>query len=173
VTSHDLIALSAVAETWGWLLGASILAVALVIRLRAGRDAHATPSLDAPLSPRAERWLLALIVGVAAFVRVVGWDSDATPPYWFTEVATLYVEPILREHRFLPTWLETFGRIEVAEPHDSAFVLPVHAALQSILGPRFGSPSCPAQSSAFSPCRSPGRSAAGFALLHSGWRSRR
>jgi hypothetical protein len=140
VTTQDHIALSAVAETWGWLLGAPALALALVTRVRAGRDARALPSLDAPLSPGAERWLLALVVAVGAFVRVVAWDSDATPPYWFTEVATLYVEPILREHRFLPTWLDTLHRIEVAEPHDSAFVLPVHAALQALLGPRFGIP---------------------------------
>ena len=73
-------------------------------------------------------------------MRVVAWDSDATPPFWFSEIATLYVHPILQNHEFLPTWLETFRRIEVWEPHDSAFVLPIHAALQALLGPRFGIP---------------------------------
>jgi hypothetical protein len=140
VTSEGLVALTEVVEPWLRVLAAIAFVALLIDWSRRGRHAAAQPAFDAPLPARTELAILALVVGIGTLVRTIAWDSDATPVFWFSETATLYVDRILREGRFSAAWLRSLGLVEVAEPHDSAFVLPVHAGLQTLLGPRFGVP---------------------------------
>jgi hypothetical protein len=82
--------------------------------------------------------------------------------------------PILREHRFLPTLARDLRpdrgrgapRLRVRTARTRRAAIDSRAALSD-------PPPVRRSLRPFSPCRSPGRSAAGFALLHSGWRSRR
>ncbi len=141
MTAGALLALSAPVEPWLWMAGGGALVVtsaALVLGFRRGPVDH-TP-LDAPFSLRAERRLLALILLVALAIRTVGWDDAVTPAFWFSQVPTLDVDWMLRTGSFWSTWKARFGITQVGWAHESAFVLPVLAALQKLLGPRFGVP---------------------------------
>jgi hypothetical protein len=140
MTGQDLIALSVVVEPWlraGAIAGFLVLLADWFFRRQQMRT---EPALDAPLSPHQERRLLLLVVGIGTLLRFVDWDGDATPPFWWAETSTLYVDRILREGTFSSAWLRTFRLTQVADPHQSAFVLPVHAGLQALMGPRFGLP---------------------------------
>src|SRR5258705_13524786 len=104
MTSTDLIELSAVVEPWLRAAAAAGLVVVLADRVLTGREAPAKPGLDAPLPMRTERRLVALIVGVATVVRVIGWDSAVTPVFWFAQASTLYVDRILTSGNFWAAW---------------------------------------------------------------------
>ena len=96
-TGERWLALAAAVEPW---LAVGLVAVMVAVgagALGAGRPGRAGPSLDAPILPRTERMLLALLLVLAVVLRVVGWQSALTPAWWFSEVAVLPVDRMLRD----------------------------------------------------------------------------
>ena len=140
MTSGALIHGSAVLEPWIARLVAAMLVVVGIDWLLAGRRALPAPSLDAPMDSRTERRLLALVLLLAIVLRLVGWDSEATPVFWFSEISTLHVDYWLRIGALWDMWLRELRATQVVGAHDSAIVLPVITALQLLVGPRFGLP---------------------------------
>jgi hypothetical protein len=136
MTSDAIIAFSAT-RTWIALgVGAALAALALrTYRRRAPVARRSTPR-----SRRTERLILALVIGVALAGRVVGWDDALTPPFWFSQVPTLHVAGMLDDGSLRTTWTRLFATTQVGWAHESAVLLPLLAALQSWLGPRFGIP---------------------------------
>jgi hypothetical protein len=137
-TGQAWLALAATAEPWIALVLALVVAVAGIDALRAGRGRRARPSLDAAIPRRTERWLLAALLVLATVVRVVGWQSALTPAWWFSEVAVLPVDEMLRGGTFWTTWHRQLLATKIDVAYEATAVLPVLAGLQGLLGPRFG-----------------------------------
>src|SRR5262245_49354524 len=123
MTSADLIELSAVVEPWLRAVAASGVAVLVADRLLSGRPTPRLPGLDAPMPARVERRVLAAVIGLAAFVRLVGWDSGVTPVFWFAQMSTLYVDRILRTDGLWPTCRRLLATTQVTGTHDSPILL--------------------------------------------------
>ncbi len=141
MTSGDLIALSATLERWLTpAAGAGLMVLAAHALLGARPRQDDSSRLDAPLAPRTEYLMLAGILVVATLVRVVGWDGDATPAFWFSEAPTLHVGRMLEQHTAWSTIVRQLGATQAPAAHDSAILLPVLIGLQSRLGARFGLP---------------------------------
>ena len=141
MTSDTIIAISAAAEPWivAGALGTAIVLAARTVLTRRSR-AVAAGTLDAPIDRRTEGIVLVCIVAVAFATRVVGWDDALTPVFWFSQVPTLYVDRILHEGSFWTSLAHDFRATQVGWAHESVVLLPVLAALQRWLGPRFGVP---------------------------------
>jgi hypothetical protein len=140
MSSGTLIDLSTTLEPWATVGAGAALVVLVAHHLFGGRGPVPVPSLDAPLSGRTERMCLVAVLVVAAGVRLVGWDSALTPVFWFSEISTLYLDQWLRHGGLWEVWQGRLHAMQVLVPHDSAIVLPVLAALQTIVGVRFGLP---------------------------------
>lgn len=140
MTSAYLIHLTAAVEPWLRAIAVSGTVVLVADRLLAGRPLPRPPRLDAPMAARDERWILGIVVGLAVLVRLVGWDSGVTPVFWFSQMSTLYVDRILHTGGLWARCRELLATTQVLGTHDSPILLPVHAGLQVLLGPRFGVP---------------------------------
>jgi hypothetical protein len=140
MTVSALLAATAALEPWITLGTAAMIVVLLADRLVGGGGTGRPASLDAPLRARTERRLLVLILVVAAATRLLWWDSAVTPVFWFSEIATLYVDRWLHDGSLWPVWVRQLYATQIVGPHDSSIVLPVLAALQAMLGVRFGLP---------------------------------
>ncbi len=140
MTSGALIHASAVLEPWVATIAVASLVVLVADWLRAGRRGGPAPSLDAAMSYRTERRLLMLIVVVAMLLRLVGWDWATTPLFWFCEISTLHIDHEMRDGTLWANWIRELHETQVIGPHDSAIMLPVIAAFQMLIGPRFGLP---------------------------------
>jgi hypothetical protein len=140
MTSETIIAFSATVEPWLLALVAAAVVVLLVDVLAHERSERRAPGLDAPIAPRTERALLAVLLVAAALVRVVGWDRALTPVFWFSEVPTLVVQRIIDAHAAWRTWIASFRATQVGWSHESVFGLPIQLGLQWALGARFGLP---------------------------------
>jgi hypothetical protein len=140
MTSGALIHASAVLEPWVATIAVASLGVLVADWLRAGRRGAPAKSLDAAMSYRTERRLLMLIVVVAMLLRLVGWDWATTPLFWFCEISTLHIDHEMRDGTLWANWIRELHETQVIGPHDSAIMLPVIAAFQMLIGPRFGLP---------------------------------
>lgn len=136
--AREVVALATAVEPWLELTIAAAVVVIGADALLAERHERAVPSLDAAIAPRTERLVLAAIVGLAALVRVVGWQSALTPAWWFSEVAVLPVDKMLRDGAFWETWQRQLLATHIDVAYEATAVLPVLAGLQRLLGPRFG-----------------------------------
>jgi hypothetical protein len=140
MTSDAIIALSALVEPWITMaVGAAVVVLAVHVLADPERPAP-RPTLDAPIDRRIERLVLALILVAALAVRVVGWDDALTPVFWFPQASTLVVERMLETGSLWTTWQRHLHTTQVGWAHESVVLLPIVAALQSWLGPRFGVP---------------------------------
>jgi hypothetical protein len=138
--ANALIEASAVAEPFVLTMLAAGLVAVLADRLFAGAPPPTGPTLDAPMARRTEFRALAAIMTVAIALRLVGWSSGLTPAFWFSEISTLHVDHWLRTHTLWATWTRLWSETAVLGPHDAALVVPVIAAVQAVVGPRFGLP---------------------------------
>src|SRR5262249_6753239 len=130
MTSETIIALSATVEPWLLALAGAAVVVLLVDVLSHERSERRMPGLDAPIAPRTERILLAVVLAFATVVRTVGWDRAITPAFWFSEVPTLYLTRIIDAGAVWRSWLADFRATQVGWAHDSVFGLPILLALQ-------------------------------------------
>jgi len=140
MTSGALIDGAAIVEPFVLTLVGTALVAFIADWLLAGDRSAPARSLDTTIPRRTEYRLLALILVVALGLRLVGWDSAITPVFWFSEVSTLFVDQWLRADTLWTTWVRQLSTTDVLGPHDAALVLPVLAALQALIGPRFGLP---------------------------------
>lgn len=138
--SEAILSLATAIEPWLAIATAAALAVLVVSRLAVGPGDRRAASLDAPIPPRTEYALLAVVLAVAIALRTVGWDDGLTPPFWFSQASTIWIDRMLERGAVWASWRSAFQLTQVGWAHDSVFTLPVMAALQALLGPRFGLP---------------------------------
>src|SRR6185369_10572008 len=87
-----------------------------------------------------ERALLVLILAAAVLMRTVGWSLSLTPPFWFSEVTTLWLVKAPIEGTLWRHWIQSFRNYNVGWDYHSVVMLPVAAGVQWLLGPRFHLP---------------------------------
>jgi hypothetical protein len=138
VTGEGLLALVAAIEPWVALALAAMLVAVGADAFLAARDEPARPPLDAPMSVRTERLLLAVVLVLGIAVRVVGWRSALTPAWWFSEVAVLPIDQWLHDGTLWEIWRRQLGATRIDVAYQATAVLPLLAGLQHLLGPRFG-----------------------------------
>jgi hypothetical protein len=138
--SDGVLALSAAVEPWLRLAVPAVL-VALAADRLFGRDVgQRVTRLDGPIDAHTERRLLAVVVAVGLGLRTVGWDDGITPPFWFTQASTLWIDRMLTRGTVWSSWIADFKQTWVGAAPESIFQLPVMAGLQAALGARFGLP---------------------------------
>jgi hypothetical protein len=141
MTSDAIIAYSGIAEPWiAGAVGVGLLVLAVRAVLDRNRRSDARGTLDAGLAGRTEGLLLALVVLIGFGARVIGWDDAITPVFWFSQVSTLHVGRMLQTGSVWSTWTTLFHATQIGWAHESVLLLPLLAALQTWLGPRFGVP---------------------------------
>ncbi len=137
----DLMALSAVAEK---VLAALAVGVSAVLCLhKIGRwylarrtgTSHGEEKGPCGLPSGFEGRAFALILLFGILIRVLGWDSLLTPPFYAAEVTLLHLERILAQENFWSVWKSLFHLYQVSWEHDSAVALPVAMAFRLVFGP--------------------------------------
>ena len=100
-----------------------------------------------PAAPNGERFhgapelvLLSLVLTGAMLTRVLGWRSDLTVPYWFSETTPLYVAKALAQGGLWAQWTQLVTSYQVTWTHESATIMPVAVAFQLVFGPSFHLP---------------------------------
>src|SRR5262245_1154721 len=134
MTARALLAFSAVVDR-GCAAAALLAVVALGLRalIRAPRETSTTAVWER-FGARGERLLLASILGAAALVRCVGWNSGLTPNYVFADVNVLWAAALLGHPAAWRERVILHVADGVNQLPQSALLVPVAAAVQAVIG---------------------------------------
>jgi hypothetical protein len=130
MTVHDVLQLSPRLEQG--LAAAALLALVLLGLLALVRPRRRRLPI---MLGRAELVWLGVIVGTAAFTRVVGARTWLTVPFSFSEMTPLFVADMIDRGVLWQEVLGRFTQYQAGSIDKSATILPVAAAFQLALGP--------------------------------------